>query len=69
MPTTTVKILNNGPCLVTGDFEIQDAQGTRFETEKGKPAALCRCGASSKKPFCDGAHSKAGFKSEVSAKK
>ncbi|MDQ3435374.1 MAG: CDGSH iron-sulfur domain-containing protein [Actinomycetota bacterium] len=39
-----------------------DADGGLYELgEEGKPIALCRCGGSTTKPFCDGTHSKAGF--------
>lgn len=61
-----IKITDNGPNLVEGEFEIVDAQGARLET-KGKAAALCRCGQSSSKPFCDGTHRKVGFQSVVRA--
>ena len=57
--------LPNGPLLVEGDVKLVDAKGNPFPA-KGK-FALCRCGSSANKPFCDGTHSKVGFKSEVSA--
>lgn len=57
-----VKPAPNGPLLVTGNFTMRTASGR--EAWKGTKAALCRCGASSTKPFCDGAHKEAGFKSE-----
>ena len=41
---------------------VLDADGNAFPTDKTKPAtALCRCGASGKKPFCDGTHKTIGF--------
>lgn len=48
----------NGPYLLKGDFRILDADGSERE---GNTAALCRCGQSSNKPFCDGSHRAAGF--------
>ncbi len=38
-----------------------DADGQPFDVEPGEVIALCRCGASTNKPFCDGTHSKVGF--------
>lgn len=56
-----IQILNNGPLFVQGDdVELVDAAGQPVEPPK-YPFALCRCGASSKKPFCDGSHTPLGF--------
>ncbi len=52
----------NGPLLLSGNFTIVAASGRRAWT--GKKAALCRCGQSQNKPFCDGAHKAAGFEAE-----
>lgn len=49
----------NGPLLVRGDLIVKDAQGN--EVRKSNVTAFCRCGASSNKPFCDGAHRNSGF--------
>jgi uncharacterized Fe-S cluster protein YjdI len=50
----------NGPLLVSGGVRIEDAEGNvLFEGER---AALCRCGGSGNKPFCDGTHEKIGFR-------
>jgi len=49
----------NGPYLLQGNFEIRSAAGQ--STFRGSKAALCRCGGSQNKPFCDGTHSKIGF--------
>ncbi len=51
----------DGPYLVTGSVLLTDAEGNEFSTEKGT-IALCRCGASEGKPFCDGTHSRVGFR-------
>jgi CDGSH-type Zn-finger protein/uncharacterized Fe-S cluster protein YjdI len=54
-----VSVTQNGPLYVSGSLNIQgvpdDMPGTRFR------AALCRCGASGNKPFCDNSHIDAGF--------
>jgi uncharacterized Fe-S cluster protein YjdI len=54
-----IKITPNGPILVNTDCRITHSNGTE-EIKKGT-TALCRCGASSSKPFCDGTHGKIGF--------
>jgi CDGSH-type Zn-finger protein len=54
-----IKVRDNGPYKVTGPVTIVDAEGNRFEVPEG-PVALCRCGRSQTKPFCDASH-KAGF--------
>lgn len=59
---TTIEVTPNGPLLVYGNVTIKDTQGN--ETVKYKTTALCRCGASSNKPYCDGTHVKVGFKHE-----
>ena len=57
--SVTIKISDNGPLIVQGDFKLIDANGQDVPVKK---AALCRCGGSTMKPFCDGTHSKIGFK-------
>lgn len=56
-----VQILKDGPALISGNFIIKDANQQVIELET-EIAAICRCGASRKKPFCDGTHKQAGFK-------
>ena len=59
---THISTYEDGPFLVTGGrFDLVDADGGEFPVEK-ETIALCRCGASTKKPFCDGTHSKVGFR-------
>jgi CDGSH-type Zn-finger protein len=58
-----IKVRDDGPYKVTGPVEIVDVDGNRFEVEPGRPVALCRCGASRTKPFCDRSHREAGFSS------
>lgn len=48
----------NGPLLLDGPFTVRAADG---QTVSGSKAALCRCGGSANKPFCDGSHSRIGF--------
>lgn len=67
-----ITIRNNGPFavdLTTGDLELYDHEGTRIPLPEGKTTiTLCRCGASTRKPFCDGTHSKIGFQGAVAAR-
>jgi CDGSH-type Zn-finger protein len=56
--TITIKVRDNGPLVVEGDFRLTDAAGNEIQVLK---KALCRCGGSTTKPFCDGTHSKIGF--------
>lgn len=58
-PSTEVHLTPNGPLKVSGQVRILDAEGKLiFEADK---CALCRCGASENKPFCDGRHRAVGF--------
>ncbi len=59
MASTTITIIKNGPFVVTGDVELKDMAGNSYPA--GEKLALCRCGASTNKPFCDGTHGKIGF--------
>jgi CDGSH-type Zn-finger protein len=65
MSDPTVQVLPKGPYLVTGTINLVDASGNKIEA--GEKIALCRCGASTNKPFCDGAHSKVGFEAAAVA--
>ena len=57
----TIKVRQNGPYLVEGDdVTVVDWNGATYQVAK-RPFALCRCGGSTTKPFCDGTHSKIGF--------
>jgi CDGSH-type Zn-finger protein len=57
-----IKTRENGPYRVQGPVRIIDADGNEFDlSDKGEVIALCRCGGSTTKPFCDGTHSKIGF--------
>jgi CDGSH-type Zn-finger protein len=50
---------DNGPYLVAGGATLLDAEGNAYDVSG--PIALCRCGHSGTKPFCDGAHEGADF--------
>ncbi len=54
-----IKVVKNGPLLVEGECPLIDPEGR--EAARQGPYALCRCGSSRKKPFCDGTHIKIGF--------
>lgn len=54
MDKATIKVSDKGPYVVSGNVELVDAEGNRFETKE--KFYLCRCGQSSRKPFCDGTH-------------
>jgi CDGSH-type Zn-finger protein len=56
----------DGPLLVRGDFEIVDPEG-RAVPRTRSTVALCRCGVSSIKPYCDGTHRLVGFRTDPPA--
>jgi CDGSH-type Zn-finger protein len=57
-----IKVRENGPYKVTGPVRLIDADGNEFVIpDKGRPIALCRCGHSHTKPFCDKSHREIGF--------
>jgi uncharacterized Fe-S cluster protein YjdI len=55
-----VEVTQDGPLLITGDVTIKLSDGT--EEAVHEETALCRCGQSGNKPFCDGSHTRTGFK-------
>ena len=64
MSDVKISIRDDGPLLVSGSFELVDAEGNALPLASEKPAfALCRCGASRTKPFCDGNHRNTDFRS------
>lgn len=60
MADFNVKARDNGPYLIKGQAEYIDVDGVEHQTE-GRVVALCRCGGSKTKPFCDGTHREIGF--------
>lgn len=58
----TIRTRENGPLLVQGAIKVIDHLGNEFTIPPGKDTvALCRCGQSKNKPFCDGTHRQCGF--------
>ncbi|MCA0347201.1 MAG: CDGSH iron-sulfur domain-containing protein [Actinobacteria bacterium] len=53
----------DGPLLLRGNVELLTSDGERIERRR-RTVALCRCGLSAIKPFCDGTHKAAGFRTE-----
>jgi CDGSH iron-sulfur domain-containing protein 3 len=63
MAEVEIKVRHDGPYKVTGPIRLIDADGTEYDLpDDGKPIALCRCGGSKTKPFCDKTHSEIGFR-------
>ena len=58
--TTKITALDNGPFLIAGDVLLTDGVGQPYQAD-GAQIALCRCGASTTQPFCNGTHAKIGF--------
>jgi CDGSH-type Zn-finger protein len=54
LPASSVTVYPDGPLVVRGDFELREVGGERIGA--GQTVALCRCGRSALKPFCDGSH-------------
>ena len=65
MADVTIEIIKNGPLIVNGRVDLKDADGQVYPPKDR--IALCRCGASTTKPFCDGTHSKIGFQAAEQA--
>jgi CDGSH-type Zn-finger protein len=65
---TEAQVFDNGPIKVSGDFVLKDGKGQAFDLSGRDAVALCRCGHSGNKPFCDGSHKVQGFESVVEGK-
>jgi CDGSH-type Zn-finger protein len=64
---TTIRLRQNGPYVIDDEnVRVIDWNGAEYQIDR-KPIALCRCGASTRKPFCDGTHSRIGFQAAESA--
>ncbi len=61
MSHVSITVRANGPYKVVGPIRIVDAEGREFELPEGSAVALCRCGHSQTKPFCDASHKRVGF--------
>jgi 3-phenylpropionate/trans-cinnamate dioxygenase ferredoxin subunit len=63
MADVTITVRTNGPYKVQGPINLVDQDGNPIPIKEGTTiVSLCRCGASVTKPFCDGTHSRIGFK-------
>ena len=56
MSATKITVNNNGSLKIEGEFTIVDKNGNEYGLEGRQVVAICRCGLSNNKPFCDGAH-------------
>ena len=64
----TIRCRENGPLVLPARFRIVDHLGNEFVLPTGKESvALCRCGQSKNKPFCDGSHCGCGFQGSETA--
>ena len=68
MSEVVIKVKENGPLVVSGPITIVDVEGNEYELPEGSGYALCRCGHSENKPFCDGSHNRKGFQSVCEAR-
>jgi CDGSH iron-sulfur domain-containing protein 3 len=66
MNDVSIKVRDNGPYLVRGPVTLTDAEGNAYVLE-GDTIALCRCGGSQNKPFCDKSHATNGFEAVARA--
>jgi CDGSH-type Zn-finger protein len=60
---TTITPYRNGPYLIRGPFAIVDQDGNEIAVKR-RVVALCRCGRSQIRPFCDGTHKAIGFQAD-----
>jgi CDGSH-type Zn-finger protein len=61
MAAVTITVRANGPYKVEGPVRVIDSEGNEFVAPEGRAIALCRCGRSRTKPFCDKSHRRVGF--------
>ncbi len=66
MAEVSITPRDNGPYLVRGAVKIVDPEGKEWTVDR-EVIALCRCGGSANKPFCDGAHARVAFQSQCRA--
>jgi CDGSH-type Zn-finger protein len=67
MAEVRIKTLKDGPYEVKGALDLVDSKRASF-TLADEAIYLCRCGQSANKPFCDGTHTKVGFKADDPAR-
>lgn len=63
-PPITITPYRDGPLLVRGPVQLREPGGEEIPCDRD-PIALCRCGASRIKPFCDGTHKLIGFRAPL----
>ena len=68
MADVRIEVRANGSNRVYGPFELVDQDGNTYTIPEGRWVALCRCGESSNKPFCDATHLKNDFEAESKAR-
>jgi CDGSH-type Zn-finger protein len=61
-------VRNDGPLRIEGPVELVDMDGKAYGLAGRENIALCRCGHSQNKPFCDGSHKTAGFQNKQQAR-
>lgn len=61
MADVTITCRPNGPLLVNGPVKVLDHEGHEFNLNGKETFALCRCGHTQNRPFCDGAHKGCGW--------
>ena len=67
MNDVVIQVRENGPYKITGPITIVDAEGREFVLPEGSAVALCRCGHSANKPFCDASHKRVEFVADDTA--
>ena len=67
MSDVVIKTRENGPLLVSGPISLCDHLGNKYDLTGKENVALCRCGATQKRPFCDGSHKTSGFQAAETA--
>ena len=67
MADVNIEIRENGSLRSTGPITITDKDGKNYTVPDGEIVSFCRCGHSTNKPFCSGAHREAGFEADSSA--
>ncbi|MFT5323424.1 MAG: CDGSH-type Zn-finger protein [Planctomycetaceae bacterium] len=61
MSDVTIRCRKDGPLIVTGDVTLTDHEGNVYDTSGRENIALCRCGETKNRPFCDGTHRQTGW--------
>ncbi len=62
-PPVSITAYPDGPLIVRGEVDLRTVDGEPIPHRDG-PVALCRCGLSSIKPFCDSTHTRSGFRAD-----